>query len=342
MTGFDAIYEGDGAPDARPYDGLSPELVLDAVETLGLAVDGRLLSLNSYENRVYQVGIEGAPAVVAKFYRPGRWSDAGILEEHRFAALLSEREIPVVAPLRFERQTLFRHAGFRFALFPRQGGREPVMESDENLAWMGRLLGRIHGAGQGLSFRHRPRILELARVEGATRFLLDGSLLPAEQRPHYEAVTALLVPLIGARFAAAGDCRQRSIHGDCHRGNVLWTDSGPHLVDLDDCLTGPAVQDIWMLLDGDPDTGRRQLAALLEGYEQFMEFDPRELKLVEALRAQRMIEYAAWIARRWDDPAFPRIFPWFSQARYWEDHIASLKEQAEALQAPPPDFESMI
>ncbi len=333
MTGFDPRYEGGSPSDGRPYDGLSPELVLDAVESVGLAVDGHLLAMNSFENRVYQVGIEGGSPVVAKFYRPGRWSDAAIGEEHRFARLLAKREIPVVAPLSFARRTLLTHAGFRFALFPRQGGRESVMENPENLAWMGRLLGRIHGAGRSLEFHHRPRILDPSRVEGAVEFLLAGSLLPAEQRPRYREVAGVIKPLIAARFEAARDCREGSIHGDCHRGNVLWTDHGPHMVDLDDCLTGPAVQDFWMLLDGDPQIGARQLDALLEGYEQFMEFDRRELKLVEALRAQRMIEYAAWIARRWDDPAFPLCFPWFAQPRYWDDHITGLAEQADALKA---------
>lgn len=320
---------------APPYEGLKPEVVLDAVESVGLQVDGRLLALNSFENRVYQVGIEQASPVIAKFYRPGRWTDEAIGEEHQFCRHLADLDIPVVAPLVFEGATLLRHEDYRFTLFPRQGGREPVLESDDNLQWMGRLLGRIHAAGQAVKFSHRGHQLDAEATAGAAQFLFESDLIPFETKSRYKQVTDTLLPLIASRFEQFEHTPQQSIHGDCHRGNVLWTDAGPHLVDLDDCRTGPVVQDFWMLLDGEPETQVRQLLSLLEGYEQFHEFDPAQLRLVEALRAQRMLEYAAWIGRRWSDPAFPRLFPWFIQGRYWDEHIQNLAEQITAMGRPP-------
>lgn len=319
----------------RPYDGLDPGVILDAVESLGYPVDGRLLSLNSYENRVYQVGVEEATPVVVKFYRPGRWSDQAILEEHRFALDLAGQDIPVVPPLRFDGESLVHFGGFRLAVFPRQGGREPSLESAENLQWMGRLLGRMHAVGRNTDFSERPRLLDFSRIQLSVNFLVEGDFIPFDLGARYRQVANVLLPLIEQVFAEVGHVAQGAIHGDCHRGNVLWTDDGPHIVDLDDCLIGPAVQDFWMLLDGDRETRERQLQDLLDGYRQFMSFDPLELRLIEALRARRMVEYAAWIARRWDDPAFPRVFPWFGQARYWEEHIGDLAQQIEAMQEAP-------
>lgn len=318
----------------RPYDGLTPEVILDAVESSGLLADGRLLALNSFENRVYQVGLEDDQPVVAKFYRPNRWSDETIADEHRLSLALAERELPVVAPMQFKGESLLHYGGYRFALFPRQGGREPLLESLSNLAWLGRLLGRIHAVSATLELKHRRRLLDAKRVREAASFLFDSDFVPFEMKGRYHHVTESLLQCIETQYQEATDLAQFAIHGDCHRGNVLWTDDGPHFVDLDDCHIGPVVQDFWMLLDGDREQQAVQLQALLEGYEQFAIFDRRQLALIEPLRAARMIEYAAWIARRWDDPAFPNSFPWYGQPRYWEDHIAALGEQIERVAEP--------
>jgi Ser/Thr protein kinase RdoA (MazF antagonist) len=326
----------DKAVSATPYQDLTPEVILAAIESAGWRSDGRLLALNSYENRVYQVGIEDCTPLVAKFYRPGRWSDAAILEEHAFTRELAEHEIPVVAPLMDVRgATLFQHAGFRFALFPRQGGRAPDLERPEQLEWLGRFIGRIHAVGASRGFAHRPRIdIEtLGRVP--REFLLHSGSLPAELLPRYREVSGLLLANIERNFERAGNFSRIRLHGDCHPGNLLWTDAGPHFVDLDDCATGPAVQDLWMLLAGSHADMEQQLGHALVGYRQFAEFYATELWLIESLRALRMLHYAAWIARRWDDPAFPRAFPWFNAPRYWEEHIQSLREQLPLLDEPP-------
>ncbi|HET7649474.1 MAG TPA: serine/threonine protein kinase [Gammaproteobacteria bacterium] len=319
-----------------PYDALTPDAVLTAVDSAGWKTDGRLLALNSYENRVYQVGIEDALPVVVKFYRPGRWSDAAILEEHAFLYELRDAEIPVVAPLQDAHgNSLLHHAGFRFTVFPRQGGRAPDLERADNLAWLGRFLGRIHAVGSTAVFRHRGRIdIETLGHEPRT-YVLNSRFLPANLAPRYREVTDLLLSGIERCFARAGTVQPIRIHGDCHPGNVLWTDAGPHFVDFDDCATGPAIQDLWMLLSGSRLEMQEQLGHVLDGYEQFAEFNPAELWLIEALRTLRMIHYAAWIARRWDDPAFPRAFPWFDAPRYWEEHIQTLREQVPLLDEPP-------
>jgi Ser/Thr protein kinase RdoA (MazF antagonist) len=318
--------------DLHPYAALSPDTVLDAVERAGHRPDGHLLALNSYENRVYQVGIEDAPPLVAKFYRPERWSDEAIREEHDFSAALAEAEIPVVAPLRDALgESLLRHAGFRFALFPRRGGRTPDLDDPDHLEWLGRYLGRIHQLGAARDFRHRPRLDVDGYAGTAVRLLLDGDWLPLELARRYRSVTDALLGRSRAAFAAAAGVRWIRLHGDCHPGNILWTDAGPHFVDLDDCRTGPAVQDLWMLLSGEPQERALQLAYLREGYETFHTLDPRELALIEPLRALRMMHYAGWLARRWDDPAFPLAFPWFNTPQYWQDHVASLEVQLGAL-----------
>jgi len=324
---------------SRPYDGLTPDAVLDALESAGWRGDGRLLALNSYENRVYQVSLESGNAddshVVAKFYRPERWSDPQILEEHAFAIELAELEIPVVAPYSRSGITLHHHAGSRFAVFPRRGGRPPELEDDKVLEWIGRFLGRIHAVGATRDFRERPALdLDSYGVE-PREWLLASGLIPAELVEAWTRATALA--LEGARrcYERAGKVTGIRLHGDCHGGNVLWTEAGPHFVDFDDCRTGPAVQDLWMLLSGDRESMARQLANVLAGYEDFSEFDPRELHLVEALRTLRLIHYSAWIARRWDDPAFPAAFPWFGTQRYWQDRILELREQIAAMEEDP-------
>jgi Ser/Thr protein kinase RdoA (MazF antagonist) len=309
------------AADVSGYAGLSPDAVLGAVESAGVHTDGRLLALNSFENRVYQVGVEDAAPLVAKFYRGGRWSDAAIEEEHAFALELREAELPVVAPLSFDGATLLRFGGYRFALYPRQGGRAPELESADNLGWMGRLLARLHGVGGRGRFVARGTLDRATLITAPSRAVLASPLMPATLRDRYGRVIATLDDLIADRFADVGDVRHLRLHGDCHGGNVLWTDSGPHFVDLDDARMGPAVQDLWMLA-----TNPRALDLLLEGYSEFRDLDRRELALIEPLRLMRQIHYAGWIAQRWDDPAFPRAFPFAAEARWWEQHVNDLFE----------------
>lgn len=323
-------------PAAAPYQSLTPDVLLDAVDRAGWRTSGELLALNSYENRVYQIGVEDGAPLVAKFYRPGRWSDAAILEEHAFATELAELDIPVVAPLADQAgRTLLSGGEFRFALFPRRGGRAPELDSATNLEWLGRFIGRIHAAGRAQPFRHRSAIDVDALGVPARNAVLASGFLPAELVPRYTEIADAI--LAGARraFARAGGYRPLRLHGDCHPGNILWTDAGPHFVDFDDAANGPAVQDLWMLLSGDRGEMTAQLSAILEGYRQFADFNGAELHLLEALRALRIMHYAAWIARRWDDPAFPHSFPWFNTPRYWEDHIQSLREQIPAMDEPP-------
>lgn len=321
---------------STPYYNLTPDAVLNAVDSAGWHSDGRLLALNSYENRVYQVGIEDAVPVIAKFYRPGRWSDAAILEEHAFLNELHAAEIPVVAPLTDSSgATLLHHGGFRFTLFPRQGGRAPDLERMDNLEWLGRFMGRIHALGGTAQFQHRATIDIDTLGRGPRAYVLESRFLPVTLAPRYREVTDLLLAGIERCFERAGTIRALRLHGDCHPGNVLWTESGPHFVDFDDCATGPAIQDLWMLLAGTRQEMQVQLGHVLDGYEQFADFNPAELWLIEALRTLRMIHYAAWIARRWDDPAFPRAFPWFDAPRYWEEHIQILREQVPLLDEPP-------
>jgi len=320
---------------SHPYASLTPERVLDASEHCGLQPDGRLLALNSYENRVYQIGLEDAAPVIAKFYRPGRWSDAAILEEHGFVAELAGREVPVVGALQLQGKILHRHGGFRFALYPRMGGRPAEFDRDETLQWMGRFLGRLHAVGAVARFRHRPR-LDIASFGTASReFLLRGNWLPADLLEAWSSVSAEALQGVGACFELAGQPRQIRLHGDCHAGNVLWSDDGPLFLDFDDCRSGPAIQDLWMLLSGDRESMQAQLAGILEGYQQFSAFDYRELHLLEALRTLRLLHYCAWIAQRWDDPAFPAAFPWFNTQRYWQDRILELREQIAAMAEPP-------
>lgn len=312
-----------------PFTALTPDVVLNALDSVGLRSDGRLLALNSYENRVYQIGMEEGPALVAKFYRPARWSDEAILEEHAFTQELAEREIPVVPalPLLAGRNTLHLFEGFRFAVFPKQGGRAPELEDSNTLEWMGRFLGRIHAVGALQPFRHRP-VLDIASFGTEPRdFLLANGFIPPDLEMAWRSVVELALEGVRRCFERAGNVRMLRLHGDCHAGNVLWTDNGPHFVDFDDARMGPAVQDLWMMLSGERADMARQMADLLAGYEDFHEFDPRELHLIEALRTLRLIHYSAWLARRWEDPAFPAAFPWFNSQRYWQDRILELHEQ---------------
>lgn len=319
---------------SHPYDRLDPDTILDAVEAAGYLPDGHLLSLNSYENRVLQVGIDQAQPLIAKFYRPDRWLDAAITEEHAFSLALEADEIPVVAPLRDEQgQTLHRHAGFRFALFPRQGGRSPDLEDPDKLAWIGRFIGRIHQVGAERAFEHRPSLNPQTFGRDAVHNLLASGQLPGELHSRYLGLVDPLVDAIDEAFAQVNAAEIR-LHGDCHPGNLLWTDAGPHFVDMDDCRMGPAVQDLWMLIAGDRSDMTWQMDAVLEGYRMFRQFDTRELALIEPLRGLRIIHYAAWLATRWDDPAFPQAFPWFGSPQYWEEHFATLQQQLADLKLP--------
>jgi len=320
----------------HPYASLKPALILDAVETTGLRADGRLLALNSYENRVYQIGVEDTQPVVAKFYRPGRWSEAAIREEHGFALELGTQEIPVVAPLIDESgETLHSHQGFWFAIYPRQGGRSPDLEQRENLVRIGRFIARIHAVGRAGHFVAREYMDTDTLGEIARDDVLASERLPLELESVYEDLSEDVLERAVRRVTEAGHVAMLRLHGDTHPGNILWTEAGPHFVDLDDACTGPAVQDLWMFLSGDRGEMAEQMGALLEGYETFMPFDRRELALVTPLRTLRILRHAAWLARRADDPAFVQAFPIFYTPRYWEDHILTLREQAAALDEPP-------
>ena len=325
--------------DAPPFSGLTPERVLDAVDRVlmptGARTDGRLLPLNSYENRVYQVGVEDGPPVVAKFYRPKRWSNAAILEEHAFVASLVAREIPAVPARTLEGRTLHEFDGFRFSVFERRGGRAPDLDRSDTLEWLGRFIGRIHAVGAIEPYRERPTLDIDTFGREPREFLLTHGFVPGDVREAWDTVVSMALDGVAQCFERAGDVRHLRLHGDCHPSNVLWTDAGPHFVDFDDSRMGPAIQDLWLLLPGERQEASRALTDLLAGYEDFCEFDQRELHLIEALRTLRLIHYSAWLARRWDDPAFPVAFPWFNTQRYWEDRILELREQVGAMQEGP-------
>jgi len=319
--------------DSAPYYKLDPDTVLQAVESTGLLSDGRLLALNSYENRVYQVGIEDGTPIVAKFYRPCRWSNEQIVEEHEFSLELAEAEIPLIAPTLINGQSLFHHDGFRFTLFRRQGGHAPELEDRETRLWLGRFIGRIHAIGRSRPFSSRPALTPVRFGDESIKTIMDGPWLPPHLENAFESLATDLMTNINNAYERAGGVSNIRLHGDCHPGNLLWRD-GPFFVDMDDCQSGPAVQDLWMLLSGDSREMESQLADVIEGYRQFCDFDLRELQLIEALRTLRMLHHAAWLARRWEDPAFPIAFPWFGEPRYWENLVLSLREQLSAMQEP--------
>lgn len=316
-----------------PYDGLSPDLILDALESAGFEPSGGLLALNSFENRVYQIELNDGSFVVAKFYRPERWADATIREEHTFSLELVEHELPVVAPIVRDDETLFEHEGFRFAVFPRQGGYPPNLEDPDTFAVLARTLARLHEVGRTKPFEHRIRLSSDRLGHQSRTFLLENRWIPPDIEPAYESLTEHLLAEIDRRMPA--DLPGQRIHGDCHMGNVLWRGETPHFVDLDDCQTGPEIQDLWMLLSGEHHERQAQLNKLLDAYLPFHELNLATIDLIEPLRTLRIMHHAAWIARRWSDPAFPIAFPWFDSERYWSQHVLELREQQSALQEPP-------
>lgn len=319
-----------------PFAALDPDLILEAIGILGLNTDGRLLALNSYENRVYQVGIEESTPLVAKFYRPERWSDAAINEEHAFVFQLAEAELPVVAPIRDAGgEALHIYQGFRYSIFKKHGGRAPELDRPETLEWIGRFLGRIHAIGALATYKERPSIDIETFGSEPSRYLLANDFIPSDIRLAYESVVKQALEGVLRCYDRAGEVADIRLHGDCHLGNMLWTDAGPHFVDFDDSRMGPAIQDLWMLLSGEREQMKLQLLDILAGYEDFHEFNHRELFLVEALRTLRLIHYSAWIARRWDDPAFPATFTWFNTQQYWQDRILELREQIALMDEPP-------
>ncbi len=320
----------------KPYENLDPNLILSAIENAGFLCSGSLLALNSYENRVYQVGIEDSTPIIAKFYRPNRWSTDAILEEHQFSLELAEHEIPVIAPLvNSDGKTLHEYQYYRFALFPRRGGHALEQDNLDQLAWMGRFIGRLHAVAACRPFQHRDILNVQTHGYIPYHFLMQHNFIPTYLKTQYcETINAIL-KLIDQLFANISDLKIIRLHGDCHLGNVLWNDAGPHIVDLDDAVMGPAIQDMWMLLSGDIIQTRLQLSILLEGYGEFHDFDMRELQLIEAMRTLRMIQYSAWLANRWQDPAFPRAFPWFNTTHYWEEQVINLKDQLMILNDPP-------
>ena len=335
----------------HPYEQLSPDVVLDALASVGLFGDGRLLALSSYENRVYQIPLEeavgGHDVVVAKFYRPGRWSDAQIGEEHAFSQELMAAEIPVIGPLVLQGSTLHHFGGFAFSVSPRRGGRPPELEDLEVLEWIGRFLARIHSVGAARPFVARPALDLNSFGTESHDWLLRHDKVPLDVQSAWDKACQEALDLIakGPLCAANEDrpLRRIRLHGDCHPGNILWTPAdapasagpGPHFVDLDDARMGPAVQDLWMLLSGERGQRTQQLSALIDGYEQFLSFDRRELALIEPLRTLRLIHYSAWLARRFDDPIFPINFPWFGSSDYWKGQVQMLQDQIEAMQEEP-------
>ncbi|KTD52610.1 serine/threonine protein kinase [Legionella quateirensis] len=314
-----------------PYEQLNPDVILDAIESTGFICTGSLLALNSYENRVYQIGIENAEPIIAKFYRPHRWSSTAILEEHQFALELVHHEIPVIAPLNINNETLHHHRDFRFALFPRRGGRPLELDNNEQLEWMGRFIGRLHGVSACKPFQSRIQLNTQTYGHEPYEFLLKHNFIPDYLADNFCRTIETALQKIDEILKCLGSIDQIRLHGDCHAGNVLWSEAGPHIVDLDDCLMGPAIQDIWMLLSGEPKQMEVQLTKILQGYCEFHDFNPRERHLIEVLRTLRMLHYSGWLAKRWTDPAFPQSFPWFNSPVYWQNQMLNLNEQIELL-----------
>lgn len=321
--------QADNDPQFQFAD-LTPDLILNALESIDVYAESGLLALNSYENRVYQFLDDNQKRWVVKFYRPHRWNDAQILEEHRFSSLLADNEVPVVAPEAINDETLHHYQGYRFSLFPSVGGRQFEVDNLDQLDQVGRYIGRIHRVAQSQPFNHRPSFSIQSHLTQPQADLVASNLIPSTLETAFFTVFEHVVTATQKSFSNKDFIR---LHGDCHPSNILWRD-GPMILDLDDCRMGPAVQDIWMMLSGDIQQQQIQLDTLLEAYEEFHNFDNKQLALVEPLRAMRIIHYMAWLANRWQDSAFPRAFPWFATEKYWEQQILILKEQLAALAEP--------
>lgn len=320
--------------NTHPFETLTPDFIMDAIESQGYVCDGRNLALNSYENRVYQIGIEDDSPIIAKFYRPERWSDAQILEEHEFSYELTEQELPVVSPLKNEQDiSLHEHHNFRFSLFERKGGHAPELDYQDNLLILGRLLARMHLTGARKPFEYRPSINIQSYGYDSVSFI-SKNFIPSELKLAYDSLTRDVLNALEQSIQKTATVKSIRVHGDCHAGNMLWRDENPNFVDFDDSRMAPAVQDIWMLLSGSREQQGVQLNKILDGYFEFNDFDMAELHLIEVFRTLRIMYYSAWLARRWEDPAFPHSFPWFNTTRYWEEHILELREQFAALNEP--------
>ncbi|MGL6029553.1 MAG: serine/threonine protein kinase [Legionella sp.] len=315
-----------------PYANLTPQIILEAVESLGFSCNGSLNPLNSYENRVYQLGLDDKAPVIAKFYRPQRWTSAAILEEHLFSQELAEHEIPVIAPMIINGASLHQYQEFQFALFPRHGGRALELDNDEQLQWMGRFLGRLHRVGSCKPFKRRINLDIETYGKQPYQFLLAEQFIPDYLEANFCATVERVLKHLEQVISMVGPVSHIRLHGDCHAGNILWREEGPHIVDLDDCLMGPAIQDLWMLLSGTHEQMQEQLGKILIGYSEFHDFNPREMYLIESLRTLRMLHYCGWLAKRWVDPAFPINFPWFNTPAYWQNQLNNLNEQIELLE----------
>lgn len=317
------------------YTNLQPDDIFETLDELGYACNGRFLALNSYENRVYKLGVDDAEDIVVKFYRPGRWSDDAIREEHSFTIELWNQEIPVVSPIAIDGETLFKAGPFRLAVYLCRGGRAPDLDNEKQLRQLGRFVARMHLVGETHDFENRPRIDIESYGYESRDYLLNEQFIPDEMRDAYDSIADLVLQGVEDCGDHAGAFREIRLHADFHPGNVLVAGEAFHIVDLDDARSGPAVQDLWMFLSGDREEQTPQLSALLEGYQEFRRFDARELHLVEALRSLRIMHYAAWLARRWQDPAFKQAFPWFNSRRYWDEHVLTLREQVALMQEAP-------
>ncbi len=317
---------------AFTFQTLHPDTIMDALFEQGIRVDSGLTPLNSYENRVYQFQDEDRRRFVVKFYRPQRWSAEQIQEEHQFALDLVADDIPVAAPLKFNNQTLLTHQGFYFAVFPSLGGRQFEADNIDQMEWVARYLGRIHQTGQKSAFTARPGIGIQEYLREPRQVFETSTLIPSGLKAQFLAATDGLINAVIPRWD--NNVQTLRLHGDCHAGNILWRD-GPLFVDLDDARMGPAIQDLWMLLNGDKAEQRMQLETIIEAYEEFSSFDSDEIALIEPLRAMRFVYYLAWLIRRWDDPAFPRNFPWLTGEDYWRNQISTFIEQVKVLQEPP-------
>ena len=326
--------EDNSVTKENPFAALTPDFILDAVESRGFLSDGRAIALNSYENRVLQIGLEDASPLIAKFYRPNRWSKEQILEEHNFCFELVEQELPVVAPMVTEGESLFEYQGYYCALFERKGGHAPELDNPDNLFTLGRFLGRIHRVGQAKGYQHRPSLTPQSYGHDSINYIIEHAL-PDEVRTAYETLARDLMQLVDELWQRAGQQRYIRVHGDSHVGNILWRDDNPHFVDLDDSRMAPAIQDLWMLLSGEKDQQQKQLLEIIEGYQEFCDFNVSELQLIECLRTLRMIYHSAWLARRWHDPAFKLAFPYFGTVQYWQEQILDLRMQFAELQEPP-------